>query len=129
MFHKKKICADCGSLQYIFSKKRCLKHAKRFFKKSEPKQKEKKKVKLKTTGEKSVFLEIWEERLRECTNCLSFLGNEPKASYFAHKKPKSTHPELRLDKTNIVLLCFDCHYAMDHRGKDAFNKRKVVNNQ
>lgn len=70
------------------------------------------------TGEKEMFLEIWGERPHYCTNpkCRKFLGNEPKVHYFSHIKPKSVYPELRLEKTNIRLLCFQCHYDADHRG-------------
>jgi len=74
---------------------------------------------LKPTGERDMFLEIWQERAHYCTNpdCRIFLGNEPKVHFFSHIKPKSVYPELRLQKTNIRLLCFDCHFATDHQGK------------
>lgn len=70
--------------------------------------KQKKKTK-KATGEKSLFLEIWNERPHNCVKCGIFLGYEPKVYYFSHIKSKGSHPELRLDKSNIELLCFDCH--------------------
>ena len=76
------------------------------------------------TGEAQVFLRIWEERQHICINCQTHLGNEPRAHYFSHIKPKSTHSELRLNPDNIQLLCFDCHQAHDQQGQDAFNKRK-----
>ena len=75
----------------------------------------------KKTGEKKVFLEIWEEREHICTNCKEHLGSQPIVNYFAHIKPKSTHPELRLEKDNIQLMCMACHYAFDFQGIDKFN--------
>lgn len=70
----------------------------------------------KATGEKELFLEIWEERPHYCTNinCKEYLGEEPLTHYFSHMKSKGAHNELRLDKQNITLLCFDCHYIYDN---------------
>lgn len=81
---------------------------------------------IKVTGEREMFLEIWEEREHFCTNpdCRKFLGHEPKTYFFSHIKPKSTHPELRLEKSNIRLLCFDCHFAVDHQGKKIRDEEK-----
>lgn len=74
--------------------------------------------KVKVTGEREMFLEIWEERPHYCTNpdCRTFLGNEPKTVFFSHIKPKSVYSELRLEKSNVRLLCFSCHFAVDHQG-------------
>lgn len=82
------------------------------------------KYKRKSTGEKKLFLEIWNERIHYCINCNEYLGNEAKAHYFSHIKPKGLYPELRLDKSNIQLLCFDCHYAYDFQSKEKYNERK-----
>lgn len=70
----------------------------------------------KKTGERELFLEIWNERLHYCTNqnCKSYLGEEPLTHFFAHIKSKGAHNELRLDKSNICLLCFYCHYTYDN---------------
>lgn len=80
-----------------------------------------KKKKVKKTGERELFLEIWKERSHYCQNknCRKWLGNEPKAIYFSHRKSKGTYPELRLDKNNIDLLCADCHriYEWGDRSK------------
>ena len=79
------------------------------------------------TGEGVMFLAIWRTRPHVCVNCKVRLDEEAKAGYFAHIKPKSTHPELRLDMNNVMLLCYDCHYAFDHGGKEQFKKRSVNN--
>lgn len=63
----------------------------------------------KPTGERSLFLSIWEERPHYCVNCKVYLGEEPIAHYFSHIKPKGLYPELRLDKNNIALNCIQCH--------------------
>ena len=79
----------------------------------------KNKKKYDKTGEKELFLKIWQERLHYCANknCRKWLGYVPKVSYFSHRKPKSTHPELRLNESNIDLLCIDCHYEWDFGDK------------
>lgn len=68
----------------------------------------------KATGEREMFLEIWDERPHICTNpkCKKPLG-EPKVHYFAHIKPKGKYPELRLVKSNVRLLCMECHHELD----------------
>jgi|688.fasta_scaffold410246_2 5-methylcytosine-specific restriction endonuclease McrA len=80
----------------------------------------------KATGEKEMFLEIWSERAHICTNCQKTLGAEPYTFFFSHIKSKGAHPELRLDKSNIQLLCFDCHKEYDQGTKERFEKLKVV---
>lgn len=83
-----------------------------------------KKVKVKKpTGELAVFKEIWNERAHICTNCKKILGAFSHW-FFAHIKGKGAYPELRLEKSNIQLLCKDCHYAFDSQGIEKFNKLK-----
>lgn len=67
------------------------------------------------TGERELFLEIWNERLHYCENpkCRKWLGHEPNVQFFSHRKSKGAHPELRLEKSNIDLLCKECHYQED----------------
>ena len=77
----------------------------------------------KPTGEKKLFFKIWSERPHICVNCKDYLGHEARAHNFAHIKPKGLYPELRLDPSNIMLLCYACHYAYDFQGKDKFNSR------
>ena len=69
----------------------------------------------KPTGERELFLEIWNERGHYCENpkCRKWLGDEPVVNFFSHRKSKGAHPELRLVKTNIDLLCTKCHYNED----------------
>lgn len=80
--------------------------------------------KLKKTGEKAMFLEIWYEKEHVCENCKLYLGEVPKAYMFAHIIPKSVMKEGRLDKSNISLLCWDCHDALDKQGKESYERRR-----
>ena len=77
-----------------------------------------------TTGERVLFLEIWKEREHICENCKEILGEEPKVWMFAHIIGKGANKLLRLVKKNIRLLCYDCHYALDSRGKEEYEKRR-----
>lgn len=80
--------------------------------------------KRKKTGERDLFLQIWNERDHVCENCGMKLGNTPKNFMFSHIKPKSIEPKMRLDKNNIRLLCWDCHYSLDFRGEKYYEERK-----
>lgn len=80
--------------------------------------------KRKNTGEKQIFLQIWEERAHVCENCGKPLGSVPKNFMFSHTKAKSVDPSRRLDKDNIRLLCWDCHYSLDFRGIKYYEERK-----
>lgn len=82
------------------------------------------KRKRKNTGEAQLFYEIWQERPHICINCKAHLGNDARTWHFSHIKPKGKYPELRLDKNNIQLLCYDCHYAYDFKTKEKFQERE-----
>ncbi len=60
-------------------------------------------------SEKEVFREIWNERKHECENCWKVL-KEAKAHNFDHIIPKSRWEKYRLDKENIKVVCFACHF-------------------
>ncbi len=111
---KKKPCKGCGKPSFIWSKgfcKYCAPQKKYVYKR-------------KATGEREVFLQIWEEREHICEHCCDQLGDEPLAQFFSHKKSKKTYPELRLLKEWIDLFCFDCHYCRDHGTQAQFDARK-----
>jgi DNA-directed RNA polymerase subunit RPC12/RpoP len=78
-----------------------------------------KKNNKKPTGERELFLEIWNERVHYCTKCSKWLGEEPLAHFFSHIKSKGAHPELRLNKGNIELLCMACHE------REEFGSKKI----
>ena len=113
------ICRGCENEKLIINKTHnlCLFcNQKRLYKKPKPK-------KRKATGEKIIFEEIWNERNHICINCKVHLGNEAKTFYFSHILPKGRFPQLRLIKSNIQLLCYDCHYAHDFKEKKDYQKR------
>lgn len=64
-------------------------------------------------GEWPLFLLIWEEREHNCECCGKRLYT-PRPHNFDHLKPKSGWEEYRLDKTNIKITCFPCHYMKTH---------------
>ena len=113
-------CEECGCQTSQGSKffKLCIKcNKKRLDNKPKPRKVAKPKIyRKKTTGEREMFLKIWEDRPHVCTECGEHLGNEPRAHYFAHIKPKGKYPELRLMPSNIKLLCIECHRTLDFGG-------------
>jgi len=94
--------------------------------KKPPKEKESNpyRYKRKVTGEAAMFAEIWKERPHVCINCREYLGGAAKPHFFSHIKSKGAHPELRLVKSNIQLLCKMCHWLFDQGTKQQFNARK-----
>lgn len=81
------------------------------------------KVKRKPTGELDLFKEIWAERPHICVKCGKRLGETLKPIFFSHIKSKGAYPELRLVKTNIELVCADCHHEYE------FGSRKNLEQQ
>lgn len=110
---KKKICAHCQEEKYIFKNISGLKYCKECsFSQKEKGQPIKKssiaKKFPKATGEKILFFEIFNERDPWCELCGEPILEFNVANYH-HLKHKGNHPELRLDKTNIIKVCFNCH--------------------
>lgn len=59
---------------------------------------------------KKFFQSVWDERKKhECENCGKWLGKEPLSYMFDHLLEKSKHPDLKLEKENIMLVCLECH--------------------
>lgn len=58
---------------------------------------------------KGLFEEIWKEREHVCVKCGKQLGEEFQAIFCSHVKSRGSHPELKMDKNNIELLCSACH--------------------
>lgn len=154
---QKGICKQCNQEKYIVNSKQLCDdcnqirlHGQTRFEASVEKQKNKgnkiyvlKRKPLKTrsktkikkerksTGERQVHFEIWEEREHICVNCKCDLDRfvdeetgEPFPMLFSHIRSKGARPDLRLEKDNYDLLCPDCHYCYEHVGKEAFEKRR-----
>lgn len=104
------------------TRKLCYRHNAERLTKGKEKKKPKKYFRKKS-GEGELFLSIWSVRPHICTNCGMFLGDEPRAHYFAHIIPKSRGEKYRLDPNNIQILCFLCHHAFDHGTREQFEAR------
>lgn len=48
-------------------------------------------------------LEIWAQREHRCAVSGVTLGDDPQPSFFSHLLPRSTYPDFKRDKRNIVL--------------------------
>ena len=106
---------DCQTSQGNRFHKLCTKCNERRLASKKGKPRSIKVYRKKPTGEREMFLEIWDERPHICTNpkCKKPLDENPKVHYFAHIKPKGKYPELRLVKSNVRLLCMECHHELD----------------
>jgi 5-methylcytosine-specific restriction endonuclease McrA len=74
------------------------------------------KRKRRATGEAEVFRQIWDTRPHLCEQCGALI-REARAVNFAHVIPKSRRPDLRLEPSNIRLLCAPCHMGEHTGGK------------
>lgn len=65
--------------------------------------------------QKSVFMEIRNEREHICDICWSYIY-EPKTYTFAHILNKGMYSTYKFDKNNISIVCsIDCHEEVDRR--------------
>jgi len=132
MNYEKAICKKCNYPKYIVNKTYglcddCnyarLHKGKTKYQVANEKQRSKPVKQSNKTGELEMFWQIWEEREHICVHCKKKLY-EFNVWYFAHKKPKSTHPELRLVKENVDIQCSDCHFTETNCGREIYEKRK-----
>lgn len=101
---------------YSFCSKECIQSYQKETKKPITQRKainkisKKKKQRIKEWwSEVELFKEIWNERKKECENCKRELI-QARVHNFDHIIPKSRWEEFRLDKSNIKLICFKCHF-------------------
>ena len=87
----------------------------------------------KPTGELKVFKEIWAERLHVSEISGRFLPFPAHAKWiwcFSHILPKGNYPELRLDKSNIVLMApaiqpqDECEHTLWEHHKSSLRDKK-----
>ena len=78
----------------------------------------------KKAQERDLFVEIWNERPHYCENCKESLGVNQKCIILAIFKSKGAYPSLRLVKSNIELLCLQCHQLWDFGDRNEFKNRK-----
>lgn len=65
------------------------------------------------TGEKEMFWDIWKQHDGFCEVCDEQIIGFNIVNY-AHILPKSKYESLRLEPENIAVLCFNCHFKLDH---------------
>jgi len=117
------LCDGCNQIRLHGQSRQKRLHKKQTFKKSTYV------YKRKITGERALFLEIWEERQDEngnrfCKFCGDPLEQEPYTYNFSHGKAKSLDESGRLKKSNIDLSCFECHFEHEFVGKK--NRKKNI---
>lgn len=66
-----------------------------------------------------VIRQILTERAHECEQCKRYIA-EPRYHNFDHIKGRRTK-ELLLDKNNIRILCYECHYQKTNPGNKVNN--------
>ena len=108
-------CIECKQQRMIVVKKGYCKRCNEL-KKGKSKPIKKIKSKRKETGEIKIFREIWQERDSWCEWCGKGILEFSVANYH-HVIEKSKAPHLRLDKSNIVKICFDCHFKAHNKSK------------
>lgn len=126
-FEKFQICSGCKQVRFIVNRTKCLcsecnykrlHNGKSRIEVRLERNRLKKPVFRQPTGELALFKEIWNERPHICTHCGKRLLEPLKPIYFSHKKSKGAHPELRLDKNNIELICEACHQLHEFSFKE-----------
>ena len=130
---QKGICESCNEKRWYSHKAKklcsyCNQKRKDEIKKTQGKKKYR--YVKKPTGERELFKRIWETRPHVCEHCHKPL-DLPRVHYFAHIKGKGAYPELRLEESNIKLMCYDfinpsnsCHYLYDNGVNAQFMERK-----
>jgi hypothetical protein len=106
-------CGPEAGEKYLYKSRPplCLYH----YQKSKPKRKPVSKIR-KSTGEKALFEEIWNERPRECFVCKEPIY-EFHPVHFSHILSKGSHVKFRLNKENILLKCRQHHHDWDFAAK------------
>jgi len=114
---KKKTCKECGNEDYIWSKGRCKPCASKSYKKPGPSKNVKEKIDLDT----KFYEEIWSERPHYCEECDKSLGNNWERYMFSHILSKGSQPKLRHVKSNINILCLECHQKWEFGDKKSMD--------
>ena len=132
MIKKKKICQECKSETFIWSKNLC----KNCFTKLNPTKKiqyKSAKQKVKDIEKKEyinkqfkMFYDIWAKRRHYCESCGLWLGNEPLSIFFDHLLEKSKYEQFALMEENIFLCCGDCH-TKRHLGYPTIKHLSAIN--
>lgn len=72
---------------------------------------------------------LWEQALsKNCEVCGVYLGSENKTMFHDHLLEKNSHPHLRYDPTNMILVCGECH-AQKSMGNPLPKHQEAINNR
>jgi 5-methylcytosine-specific restriction endonuclease McrA len=71
------------------------------------------------------YMEIWNEREHKCQECGKWLGDECRTIYMDHLIEKSTHNELRYEKPNIWVVCWE-HHSQKTNGYPAPKHKQAI---
>lgn len=104
---RKKVCKGCLEPSFIWARGMCKQCD---YKENPPNKLDR--AKKKETGELEFMKKVWEERDHICEECSVFLP-EFSPMYMAHILSKGASPSNRLNKNNIVILCFPHHIQLD----------------
>jgi len=72
--------------------------------------------KPRNTGERELFAQVWASRPHVCEQC-GIAIREPRIHNFDHIETKGRRKDLRLDPSNIRIVCFACHHERHNGGK------------
>jgi hypothetical protein len=68
------------------------------------------------TGERELFAQVWADRPHVCEVC-GIAIREPRIHNFDHIETKGRRKDLRLDPSNIRIVCLACHHERHNGGK------------
>lgn len=91
----------------------------------------------KMARDRELWNEIWSERPHVCENvyCRKNLNpfltarKEPISHLFSHRRSKGAAPHLRYDKSNIDLLCPQCHREYETGDRTLIKIRPYINQE
>ena len=120
--YKTGICIDCNNdIERKLINKRCMYHYKIFLAKRSKNKKKQSKTFKGSSGQLSMFEEIFEERNKICF--VTGISLQPKEYYmrnnnfhwlFHHVLPKGLYSRFKLFKPNIVLLLPEVHFDVEN---------------
>lgn len=64
--------------------------------------------------DKQFYMKIWMAREHKSEISATYLGKEPKSTYFHHILPKKKFPEFRHKEENILLVTFEEHSIIEN---------------
>lgn len=111
MKRTKRLCKECKTEQFIFSKGRCRGCAIKTYP-TLNRNPIKRRYKKKTVNGRGEFFRRHINKIpRYCEECMGL--NEGGVQNVCHILPKSVYPEVELLDSNIMYYCQDCHIKFD----------------